>query len=98
MNDHSGRKLGNYRLIRKLGQGGFGEVYLAEHVHLKTQVAIKLLQHVQLPGNEEEKFRKEAQTIANLDHPNIIRVIDYDIEDSTNTPYLVMDYAPNGTV
>ena len=49
MNDHVGRKLGNYQLMRKLGQGGFGEVYLAEHVHLKTQVAIKLLQHIQLP-------------------------------------------------
>jgi len=98
MNDHNGRKLGNYQLIRKLGHGGFGEVYLAEHVHLKTQAAIKLLQHVQLPSNEEEKFREEAQTIAKFDHRHIIRVIDYGIQDSTSTPYLVMDYAPNGTV
>ncbi len=98
MNDHSGRKLGNYRLIRKLGQGGFGEVYLAEHVHLKTQAAIKMLQHVQLPSEAEENFRKEAATIAKLDHPHIIRVFDYGIQDSTSTPYLVMDYAPNGTV
>jgi serine/threonine protein kinase len=98
MNDHSGRKLGNYLLIRKLGQGGFGEVYLAEHVHLKTLAAIKMLQHVQLPSNEEEKFREEAQTIAKLDHPHIIRVLDYGIQESTSTPYLVMDYAPNGTV
>jgi len=98
MNDNVGRLLGNYQLIRKLGEGGFGKVFLAEHVHLKTQAAIKLLQHVQLPSNEEEKFREEAKTIAKFDHPHIIRVLDYNIEDSTSTPYLVMDYAPNGTV
>ncbi len=98
MNDHIGRKLGNYQLVRKLGQGGYGEVYIAEHVHLKTQAAIKLLQHVQLPSEAEENFRKEAATIAKLDHPHIIRVFDYGIQDSTSTPYLVMDYAPNGTV
>jgi serine/threonine protein kinase/tetratricopeptide (TPR) repeat protein len=98
MNDHVGRKLGNYQLIRQLGHGGFGEVYLAEHMHLKTQAAIKLLQQVQLPSDEEEKFREEAKTIAKFDHPHIIRVIDYGIQDSTSTPYLVMDYAPNGNV
>ena len=98
INDQAGRKLGNYQLIRPLGHGGFGEVHLAEHIHLKIKVAIKLLQNVQLPSNEEEKFRNEARIIANFDHQNIIRVIDYDIEESTNTPYLVMDYAPNGNV
>lgn len=43
MKDRSGQQLGNYILIRKLGQGGFGEVWLGEHVHLKTQAALKLL-------------------------------------------------------
>ncbi len=66
----------NYILIRKLGQGGFGEVWLGEHVHLKTPAAIKVLYQVQLPSDEEKKFRKEAATIAKLNHPHIIRVID----------------------
>jgi serine/threonine protein kinase len=98
MNDHTGQQLGNYILIRKLGQGGFGEVWLGEHVHLKTQAAIKVLHQVQLASDEEEKFRKEAETIASLNHPNIIKVLDYGIQESKNEPFLVMAYAPKGTV
>ncbi len=98
MNDRIGRQLGNYRLMRELGHGGYAQVYLGEHVHLKTQVAIKVLHQVQLPSNEEEKFRKEAATIAKLKHPHIIRVLDYDIQESTSIPFLAMDYAPKGTV
>jgi eukaryotic-like serine/threonine-protein kinase len=86
MNDRIGQQLGNYRLIRELGHGGFGVVYLGEHVHLKTQAAIKVLHQVQLPSNEEEKFRKEASTIAKLKHPHIIRVLDYDIQISQISP------------
>src|SRR5262245_19339594 len=98
MNDRIGQQLGNYRLISKLGHGGFGAVYLGEHVHLKTQAAIKVLHHVQLVRDEEEKFRKEARTIANLNHPNIIKVLDYGIQESKSEPFLVMEYAPNGTI
>jgi len=60
MHDRIGQQLGKYRLMRRLGHGGFGEVYLGEHVHLKTQAAIKVLYQVQLPSEEEVKFRKEA--------------------------------------
>jgi serine/threonine protein kinase len=94
MNDRIGQLLGNYRLTRLLGQGGFAEVYLGEHVHLKTLAAIKVLHQVQLPSDEEEKFLREARTIANLKHKNIIGVLDFGIQESTSTPYLVMDYAP----
>jgi serine/threonine protein kinase/tetratricopeptide (TPR) repeat protein len=101
-----GQQLGNYRLISQVGQGGFAVVYLGEHVHLKTQAAIKVLQQVQLSSDEEEKFRKEAFTIAMLRHQNIIRVLDYGIQESTSIPFLVMDYAketlrqryPKGTI
>jgi len=89
-----GRQLGSYRLTHLLGSGGFAAVYLGEHVHLKMQAAIKVLHQVQLSSDEKEKFLREARTIAKLKHPNIIRVLDYGIQESTNIPYLVMEYAP----
>ena len=95
MADRTGQTLGHYRLVRLLGQGGFAEVYLAEHIHLGTEAAIKLL-HTQLTGEDTDAFRREARTIARLVHPHIVRVFDFGIEGET--PYLVMDYAPNGTV
>jgi len=95
MADRVGQQLGNYRLIRLLGQGGFAEVYLGEQIYLKTQVAIKLLQ-MQLANEDIEGFLKEARTVASLVHPHIVRVIDFGIEGET--PFLVMDYAPNGTL
>jgi serine/threonine protein kinase/tetratricopeptide (TPR) repeat protein len=98
MNDRLGQQLGNYRLIRHLGKGGFAVVYLGEHVHLKTLAAIKVLHQVQLSSEEEAKFRAEACTIANLKHAHIIRVLDYGIQESTGTPFLVMDYAPKETL
>lgn len=94
MSDLIGQQLGNYRLTRQLGKGGFAVVYLGEHVHLKIQAAIKVLHQVQLSSDEEEKFRSEACTIASLRHQNIIRVLDYGIQESTSTPFLVMEYAP----
>ena len=93
--DYVGQRLGNYRLIRQLGQGGFAEVYLGEHIHLKTQAAVKLL-HTRLTNDDIENFRREAQTIASLVHPHIVRVLDFGVEG--HAPFLVMDYAPNGTL
>ena len=95
MADRVGQQLGNYRLVRLLGQGGFAEVYLGEHIYLETEAAIKVL-HTQLAGGEVEQFRREARTIAHLIHPHIVRVLDFGVEGST--PFLVMDYAPNGTL
>jgi WD40 repeat protein len=95
MADRVGQQLGNYRLLRLLGQGGFAEVYLGEHIYLGTEAALKLL-HTQLAGEETDTFRKEARTVARLVHPHIVRVFDFGIE--RETPFLVMDYAPGGTV
>jgi WD40 repeat protein len=93
--NYVGQQLGNYRLIRLLGEGGFAQVYLGEHVHLGTQAAVKVL-HAQLTHGDVDAFRTEARTIAHLIHPHIVRVLDFGVEDKT--PFLVMDYAPYGTL
>jgi serine/threonine protein kinase len=95
MTDRVGQQLGNYRLVRLLGEGGFAQVYLGEHIHLGTQAALKLL-HTQLSQEDVEQFRTEARIIAHLEHPSIIRVLDFGIVEKT--PYLIMSYAPNGTL
>ncbi len=95
MANQVGQQFGNYRLTRLLGSGGFAEVYLGEHVYLKTQAAIKVLQtHVN--PNEFQDFLTEAQTIAALKHPRIVRVLDFGVQSTV--PFLVMDYAPLGTL
>lgn len=95
MTDRVGQQLGNYQIVSLLGRGGFAEVYLGEHVYLKTKAAIKVL-HAQLAKDDMDGFIKEARTIANLVHPNIVRVLEFGVQDST--PFLVLDYAPNGSL
>src|ERR1700730_18572977 len=95
MADLVGQQLGNYRLTRLIGRGGFAEVYLGEHQRLKTQAAIKVLR-TQLADDDIEDFLKEARIVAHLEHPHIVRILDFDVEETT--PFLVMSYAPNGNL
>ncbi len=95
MNDLIGQHLGNYRLARLLGRGGFAQVYLGEHLRLGSQAAIKLLA-LHLPDDNVEPFLAEARLIAHLEHPHIIRILDFDVE--REIPFLVMSYAPGGTL
>jgi serine/threonine protein kinase len=96
MADLRGKQLGNYRLIRMLGHGGFGDVYLGTHVHLERRsVAIKVV-HPYLSQWEENAFQIEAQRLVDLEHPNIVQILDFGIE--ADLSYLVMDYAPNGSL
>src|SRR5947209_8347170 len=95
MNDHEGQPLGNYRLITLLGRGGFAEVYLGEHVYLKTRAAIKVLQ-TRLAKEDREGFLTEARTIAHMQHDHIVSILEFGVE--SNVPFLVMEYAPNGTL
>src|SRR5579859_496991 len=95
MTERVGERFGNYSLTELLGSGGFAETYLGEHAYLKTFAAIKVLQ-AQLGKTELEAFYTEARIIARLKHPNIVRVLEFGVEN--NTPYLVMEYAPHGTL
>jgi serine/threonine protein kinase len=90
-----GEQLGNYRLERLLGRGGFAEVYLALHVNLQRLAAVKVF-YVSLSEKGMADFRREVQIIAALNHPHIIRIFDFDVQ--RGIPLLVMDYLPHGTL
>ena len=75
-----GRQLGNYRLIKLLGEGGFASVYLGQHVQIAAQqAAIKVLYLTQV---NTQQFRQEAETIAALKHPHIVRLLDFALEQA----------------
>src|SRR5437588_12989571 len=97
MEDLNGQQLGNYRLIRLIGQGGFADVYQAEHIYLKAARAIKVL-HARLAKEGLALFLAEAQTIERLQHRHIVRIYDFGINPADTTPFLVMDYAPAGSL
>jgi len=94
MADRVGQQLDDYRLVHLLGAGNFGEVYLGEHIHYRTQVAVKVLK-IHLTPDTLKDFLNEARTVR-LKHPHIIQIVDFGIAD--DTPFIVMDYAPNGTL
>lgn len=84
-------ELGHYRLVEKIGEGGMGEVFLAQDEHLGHDVALKVLS----PGTDEHRrhlFRKEAHALSKLNHPNIVTVLDFDTQGDLD--FLVMEYVP----
>ena len=100
MNTYIGQRFGDYRLTEYRGSGGFAEVYLGQHVHLeKKWAAIKILKGV-FTQEEIEKFREEAEKIDALDHPNIVHLITFSTRkfNGQDIPFLVMDYAPGGSL
>src|SRR5579859_2341841 len=93
--DRAGQRLGSYRLLRLLGRGGFASVYLGEHIHLKSLAAIKVLA-TRLTEDLQDNFLNEARILARFSHANIIRLLDFGIDEGV--PFLVMEYAPYGTL
>src|SRR5438105_15845206 len=85
----AGRALGGrYRLVERLGRGGFGEVWRATDELLHRDVAVKMLT---LAGDENDdtlRFAREARSLAQLDHPNVVAVYDSGADDGT--PFVVM--------
>ncbi|GEM_PF-1394607 len=93
-----GKQIGNQRLVKRIGVGGMGVVYLAEHVNLGKKYAVKFL-HPQFASDEEvvERFRREAKVIASLEHENIIRETDFGWFDGVGF-YLIMEYLEGHTL
>lgn len=88
------RKLGQYELKQRLGQGGMGEVYLAEHALLKRPCAVKVIRPDQA-GNPStlQRFLREVQVTATLTHPNTVQIFDYGQADD-GTVFYAMEYLP----
>jgi serine/threonine-protein kinase len=86
------RQIGPYRLLRTLGEGGMGVVFLAERNDIGGLVAIKLLRDAWLSPARRERFVLEQQTLVKLNHPAIVRIYDASTMDD-GTPWFVMEYA-----
>jgi serine/threonine-protein kinase len=87
------RSVGEYRLLRRLGEGGMGAVYLGYHEGQDRQVAIKILPD-QLAGNQAyvDRFYREARHAAGLNHPNIVRGLSVGLDKASGRHYLVLEY------
>src|SRR5207248_2338386 len=101
------QQIGRYRIMRLLGSGGMGEVYLAEDARIEQQVAIKVIRAEVSPYPDKEAtqeaarlFQREAKAIAKLDHPHILPLYDYGEERLGNVSviYLVMPYRREGSL
>jgi len=83
--DRTGQRIDNYQLLQKLGDGSFGQVYLAEDLRRKTKVAIKVLDPF-TTQKERAQFFDEVRSLVRLRHPNIVSVIDFGIDKGNNLP------------
>ena len=91
--DLTGRELGEYRVLRRLGAGGMAEVYLAEQISLGRQVALKVLQpHLAGDASYVERFKNEARAAASLVHPNIVQI--YDVGQVDGVHFIAQEYIP----
>jgi WD40 repeat protein/tetratricopeptide (TPR) repeat protein len=90
-------RIGPYRVTRELGRGGMGVVYLATHAHLRREAAVKLIRAgVAARPDEVVRFRREAETVAAVSHPNVVAV--YEIGEQDGVPWLALEYVPGGSL
>jgi serine/threonine-protein kinase len=96
---YRGFRLGAYRILDRIGGGGMGFVFLAEHVRMQRRVALKVLPARQaIDPAGVERFYREARAAAQLDHPNIVHAFDIDIDRDSNTHFLVLEYLEGQTL
>jgi tRNA A-37 threonylcarbamoyl transferase component Bud32 len=88
-----GEVFGNYRVIAKLGEGGMGAVYLAEHPNIGRKVAIKMIRPAFSDDPETlRRFVREARSTASLRHPALVDIMDYGVHEKTGSAYIIMEY------
>jgi serine/threonine-protein kinase len=99
-----GQRIGNYLVRQKIGEGGMGAVYMAEHHSIGKKVALKIL-HPEFSSNEEvvTRFFNEAKAVNDIGHPNIVDVIDFGIlPPGEGRPqrlvYFIMEFLPGRTL
>jgi serine/threonine protein kinase/Tol biopolymer transport system component len=92
-----GARLGSYEIVALLGKGGMGEVYRARDLKLKREVAIKILpEEFSRDAGRANRFQREAEVLASLNHPNIAAI--YDLEENNGTRYLVLELVEGETL
>ena len=93
----NGQTISHYRILEKIGQGGMGEVYLADDTTLDRKVALKFLPDV-FTGDPERmaRFEREAKLLASLNHPNIAGI--YGLEQADGNRFLVLEYVEGETL
>ncbi len=85
------RRLGEYQLLEKLGQGGMGSIYKAVQINLRREVAVKVIREGRLDDPRAlARFEREMAAVGSLDHPNIVRA--HDAREIEGTRFLVMEY------
>ena len=99
-----GQTIGNYLVTQKLGEGGMGSVYLAEHPTIGKKVALKVL-HAEFSGNPEvaNRFFTEAKAVNAIGHPNIVDIVDYGVLQAgaggrDQMVYFIMEYLAGNTL
>jgi serine/threonine protein kinase len=88
--DLAGRTLGDFHVLRRLGQGGMGQVYLAEQISLKRRVALKILRPDLATPSALQRFKAEAEAVARATHANIVQVHAFGEVDGM--PYMALEY------
>ena len=93
----AGKEISHYKIIRLLGAGGMGEVYLAEDTKLRRKVALKLLPpQFSADADRKRRFEKEARAVSALNHPNIITI--YEIEETENLSFMATEFIDGQTL
>src|SRR5258708_3209957 len=98
-NNYVGRQFGNYLALAEIGKGGFARVYRGRHIFIKERVvAIKVLLATSFNSQQERnQFLHEARVLEKLSHSHILPVLDAGLVDE-GLPYLVVEYAPHGSL